>query len=115
MSGKDKPVSEAIVELTIDQQVKRAQAIEDINASSFVQQDFKSSRSWGKTKHEVPSDGSNNVELEASVVQTSVTVDDSWKNNPEKLVHPQLSINLDKKKEQWKEKLASMRKQLLDP
>lgn len=53
-ASKDaKPLSEELVELTIEQQVKRAQAIEEINSSSFIQQDFKSTKVWGKIKHEV--------------------------------------------------------------
>lgn len=52
-TSKDKPFSEELVELTIEQQLKRAQAIDDINAPSFVQQDFKSTKVWGKIKHEV--------------------------------------------------------------
>lgn len=39
--------------LTVDEQMKRAQMIEDINSSSFVQQDFKSTRVFGKKNYEV--------------------------------------------------------------
>ena len=52
-SKDSKPLTEELVELTIEQQLKRAQAIEEINAPSFVQQDFKSTKVWGKMKHEV--------------------------------------------------------------
>lgn len=43
----------AAAELSIDEQMRRVQTIDNINSSSFVQQDFKSTRVWGKSKYEV--------------------------------------------------------------
>ncbi|GFS85095.1 uncharacterized protein NPIL_554721, partial [Nephila pilipes] len=111
----NKSISEGVVELTVDEQMKRARAIENINASSFVQQDFKSTRVWGKSKYEAPTDTNRNgVDIDTSDLKLSIKVDDSWKNDPEKLVHPHLFENLEEKTEKWKEKLTLMRNSSVD-
>lgn len=115
MSKDVKPITEELVELTIEQQLKRAQAIEEINSSSFVQQDFKSTKIWGKVKHEPPSEvNSNGIESEISGIKSSVKLDDSWKNNIELLIHPKLSEDLDKRNEKWRERLIVLREKFLN-
>ncbi|GIY61163.1 hypothetical protein CEXT_22142 [Caerostris extrusa] len=110
----NKSVSESLVELAVDDQ-KRVKAIEDINASSFVQQDFKSTRVWGKNKYEAPADSTQNgADTNSSDGKVHVKMDDSWKNDPEKLVHPQLLEGCQEKIEKWKETLARLRRIQVD-
>lgn len=109
---------------SISDQLKRSQAIDDINAQSFVQQEFISSRQTNKTitpKSEDTFDKDSHMSaifglaapklgLNANSADASIKKLESWKENPEMLVHESLFVDQTGKQERWLKKLFMMRK-----
>lgn len=111
---KKSPEKPEEASVSIVDQIKRAQIIDEINSSEFVQKEFISSSQWGKNKTEVNS-SSTSVNVVVTVPgDVNFKVDDSWKANPEKLAHPNLFDDPEVKMKKWVTKLAAIRQKKLN-
>lgn len=113
-AAREKKSPEKPDEVSVADQIKRAQIIDEINSSEFVQKEFISSSQWGENKTEVnPSSTSVNAVVTVPS-DVNFKVDDSWKTNPEILAHPKLFEDPEAKMKKWVTKLAAIRQKKLN-